>query len=213
MKRSRIPTAALVVVVLALVAAALGAVLLIGDAVNLHQAATQQGSTRASLYILLFGAVVMVVLFAAFLYIGIEDWRHDLPISPLYWPQVAVKGSMAAYMLFIAPSVVDLLAHGLRPRWGILYTPVAKLCQSALLLMVFASFAWVLAALLRGRTASRRDARDRGLLARIKAADIRARWAKRLAERLRRRVDVQEERIDHLEGGDAGRHTDEGGTQ
>lgn len=151
MKRSRVPTIAFVLFAIAALIALIITVLLVGEAVHLDGPATQEGSTRVSLIILLFGEAVMVTLFAAFLFIGIEDWRHDLLISDLYPPQVAVMGTMAAYMATTGLSVLDLLFHHLRPTWSILYTPVARIFQSALLLAVFASFAWVLATVVRGR--------------------------------------------------------------
>lgn len=151
LKRSRVPTIAFVLFAIAALIALIITVLLVGEAVHLDGPATQEGSTRVSLIILLFGEAVMVTLFAAFLFIGIEDWRHDLLISDLYPPQVAVMGTMAAYMATTGLSVLDLLFHHLRPTWSILYTPVARIFQSALLLAVFASFAWVLATVVRGR--------------------------------------------------------------
>jgi hypothetical protein len=154
--KSRIPTIALVLAALTALAAALLAVLLIGDAISLDGPATREGSTRLSLVILIFGEAVMVTLFGAFLFIGIEDWRRGIPLSALYPPQMAVMGTMAAYMTVTGLSVLDLLTHHLRPTWGILYTPVARIFQSVLLLTVFASFAWVLATVIRGRSDDRR---------------------------------------------------------
>jgi hypothetical protein len=146
-----VPTFAFVLFAIAALIALIITVLLVGEAVHLDGPATQEGSTRVSLVVLLFGEAVMVTLFAAFLFIGIEDWRHDLLISDLYAPQMAVMGTMAAYMTVTGLSVLDLLFHHLRPTWSILYTPVARIFQSALLLAVFASFAWVLATVVRGR--------------------------------------------------------------
>jgi hypothetical protein len=156
MKASKVPTVALVFAAFAALIAVIMAVLLIGEAVHLDGPATREGSTRVSLIILLFGQAVMTALFAAFLFIGVEDWRRGVLISDLYPPQVAVMGTMAAYMTVTGLSVIDLLTHHLRPTWGILYTPVARIFQSVLLLTVFASFAWVLATVIRGRSDDRR---------------------------------------------------------
>jgi hypothetical protein len=166
-----VPTIAFVLFALAALIALIITVLILGEAVHLDGPATQEGSTRVSLVILLFGEAVMVALFAAFLFIGIEDWRHDLLISDLYPPQVAVMGTMAAYMTMTGLAVIDLLTHHLRPTWGILYTPVARIFQSALLLAVFASFAWVLATVVRGRRYERghdgQTIAERNVIARI----------------------------------------------
>jgi hypothetical protein len=196
--KSRIPTIALVLAALAALAAALLAVLLIGDAISLDGPATREGSTRLSLVILIFGEAVMVTLFGAFLFIGIEDWRRGIPLSALYPPQMAVMGTMAAYMTITGLSVIDLLTHHLRPTWGILYTPVARIFQSLLLLAVFASFAWVLATVVRGRTDERAAGRQ--------VAAIRAALAgiARRVRRIERQTRANEERLNDL-GADASR--------
>jgi hypothetical protein len=196
--KSRIPTIALVLAALAALAAALLAVLLIGDAISLDGPATREGSTRLSLVILIFGEAVMVTLFGAFLFIGIEDWRRGIPLSALYPPQMAVMGTMAAYMTITGLSVIDLLTHHLRPTWGILYTPVARIFQSLLLLAVFASFAWVLATVVRGRTDERAAGRQ--------VAAIRAALAgiARRVRRVERQTRANEERLNDL-GADASR--------
>jgi hypothetical protein len=196
--KSRIPTIALVLAALTALAAALLAVLLIGDAISLDGPATREGSTRLSLVILIFGEAVMVTLFGAFLFIGIEDWRRGIPLSALYPPQMAVMGTMAAYMTITGLSVIDLLTHHLRPTWGILYTPVARIFQSLLLLAVFASFAWVLATVVRGRTDERAAGRQ--------VAAIRAALAgiARRVRRVERQTRANEERLNDL-GADASR--------
>jgi hypothetical protein len=188
-KESRVPTIALVCIAYAAILAIILVILLIGETVHLDGAATQEGSTRVSLIILLFGQAVMTVLFAAFLFIGIEDWRHNIPLSSLYPPQVAVMSTLAAYMTVLGMSVIDLLTHHLRPTWSILYTPVARIFQSILLLLVFASFAWVLATIVRGRTAARRTLALGNTLAQI---------ARRLL-RIEERVRAEEARNDAVE--------------
>jgi hypothetical protein len=196
LKGSRLPTFTLVLFVVAALIALIVTVLILGEAVHLDGPATQEGSTRVSLVILLFGEAVMVTLFAAFLFIGIEDWRHDLVISDLYPPQVAVMGTMAAYMTMTGLAVIDLLTHHLRPTWSILYTPVARIFQSALLLAVFASFAWVLATVVRGR---RYESAHGGET--IATRNAIARLARRLRRNTMKNVE-QDTRLDSLENPD-----------
>jgi hypothetical protein len=214
-KESRIPTIALVCIAYAAILAIILVILLIGETVHLDGAATQEGSTRVSLIILLFGQAVMTVLFAAFLFIGIEDWRHNIPISSLYPPQVAVMSTLAAYMTVLGMSVIDLLTHHLRPRWGILYTPVARIFQSILLLSVFASFAWVLATVVRGRSEDRRgsgetfvvyellDVLKRQMVAltkRVRAEEARNDAVERAATAAHARADLSDETLGDHEG-------------
>lgn len=203
MKHSRVSTATLVFAAFAALIALILAVLLIGEVVHLDGTATQEGSTRISLVILLFGEAVMVTLFAAFLFIGIEDWRQSLPISELYPPQIAVMGTMAAYMTVTGLAVIDLLTHRLRPTWGILYTPVARIFQSVLLLAVFASFAWVLATVVRGRSYDRAHGRGTFAVKRI-LIELREQMsilARRQGE-TERRVTAEEERNDRADATD-----------
>jgi hypothetical protein len=160
--RQRPPTGVLVAMAILAMAGVVAAVIYAGTLVAVDGAASAQGSTRASLWILLGGGVVMVAIFSAFLFIGIEDGRDGVPFSPLYWPQTAVKGSMCAYMMTTSLTVVDFLKHGLHPHWTPLYTPVARIFQSILLLAVFASFVWVLVTVIRGRRDERRRHADEG---------------------------------------------------
>ncbi len=207
-KDIRTTAAAIVVASLATIVAIITFVLFIGANLDVDPASTGQGSTYVSLYIMLFGAVVMLVLFAAFLYIGVEDKLSGFPLSSLYWPQTAVKGTMAAYMMTLALTVVDLSLHGLKPTWAVLYTPTAKIFQSLLLLLVFASFAWVLMALLLGRVVVGRGMGIGGGVATIllrlgkvelrqEANDVRAGIAEHRADDAHARADVTDVNVDN----------------
>jgi hypothetical protein len=196
--KTKVPTIALVIVAITATIALMIAILLIGQAGANNGGISREAGQRASLYILLFGVPVMVALAGTFLYIGVEDWRHHRPLSILYKAQTSAKWFFMAYMLLAGATIIDRLMHGLRPRWGILYTPIALIFQSVLLFAVFASFAWVLVTVLRGRAAERTAGRS-SLMARIAAIDLRARLAKRLAMRLKGRVDENARRLDEIE--------------
>jgi hypothetical protein len=101
--------------------------------------------------------------------------------------------TLAAYMTVLGMSVIDLLTHHLRPRWGILYTPVARIFQSILLLSVFASFAWVLATVVRGRSEDRRGSGETFVI--YELLDV----LKRQMVALTKRVRAEEARNDAVE--------------
>jgi hypothetical protein len=112
-------------------------------------------------------------------------------------------GTMAAYMTVTGLAVIDLLTHRLRPTWGILYTPVARIFQSVLLLAVFASFAWVLATVVRGRSYDRAHGRGTFAVKRI-LIELREQMSTlaRRQDKTEERVTAEEERNDRADATD-----------
>lgn len=114
------------------------------------------GNTPFSLVIILYGAVQSVLLFGAFIYVGLRDRRNPPGISRLYPPMLTIKGGIMGNVVLSATQAFDLLAHDLKQGWAILYEPEVRIVQSLFLLVMFGAIAWLLNVILSGRGVNRR---------------------------------------------------------
>lgn len=114
------------------------------------------GATRISVLLLFFGAIEGSMLYASMTAMAVESWEVRQKLSRLFWPIYAVKVTLALTVAFSAVQGFDLLAHGLKPHWGILYTPSLRVVQDVVLCGTFVALTWLHLALLRGRGWTRR---------------------------------------------------------
>jgi hypothetical protein len=114
------------------------------------------GATRVSVPLLFFGAIEGTFLYASMTAMAVESAELRQRLSRLFWPIYAVKVTLALTVAFSAMQGFDLLAHGFRPHWRILYSPSLRVVQDVVLLSTFLALTWLHAALLRGRGWTRR---------------------------------------------------------
>jgi hypothetical protein len=131
---------------------ALDAIAMVGaQHVGIDPASSLQGSTHLSLGIFIFGAALINIVFAFFLFLLVDDvLQHRKPVQ-LLPPMVAVKGVLVLYLDIIAAQSIDFERHNLAPGYAPLYDPAFRLWQSAVLILWFGAFAWLLVVVLKGR--------------------------------------------------------------
>jgi hypothetical protein len=127
-------------------------VLSLGSRFNLtFGSAGSSGSTRVSLFILIWGSLVCFCLWLVVMYTFFRDSADPLqPISALYAPLIALTGTLAIYTTFLCLQALDILAHDFKPHYRVLYQPEVRLFEQVLLFAVFASLAWLMYMIIRG---------------------------------------------------------------
>lgn len=106
-------------------------------------------ATRLSIPLLFFGTVEGTFLYASMVSFAAEARRGRERLSRLFWPMFAVKVTLPATVALTALQGFDLLAHGMRPHWHVLYTPSLRMEQNLVLVSTFLSLTWLHATLLR----------------------------------------------------------------
>lgn len=118
--------------------------------IRLDAKTSRTGITNVSVVTLIVGAVLMTVLLGFFLYIGLDDYFRDRRISIFYGPMTATKATVVLQVTLTAAQGIDFFVNR-QPKMLALYEPEVRIWQNATLILVFASFGWMLFVVMRGR--------------------------------------------------------------
>lgn len=100
---------------------------------------------------MILGAIEMTALVATLVFLYALDRQDRRAVSRLFVPLIAVQTMTLVVLAVSAARSLDVLLTRNRPRWTIFADPEAVLLQVVNLVLLFLTFGWLLAVVLRGR--------------------------------------------------------------
>lgn len=116
------------------------------------------GQSALNQWLVLIAATVSVALFCVLVIIGVDDQLRRDRLSPLYWPFLATKGILAAFLTIASVTAIDFLSHGANNlQWTWIFDPEVRVLVSLLFLGLAVALGWQLWVIFRGRVIERRS--------------------------------------------------------
>lgn len=117
---------------------------------------TQIGQTRASLVIVLAGAIQAFCLLAVLIAVGWADYLERQHLSPLYGPVLTTALGVVLVLTISGLSAFSLLNSDLRERWVLFNEPEVRLASTFGLALTVSGLGWKAWVILAGRGKSKR---------------------------------------------------------